>query len=70
MNAHLSVALTVYAILLFQHFASLPFSNLSSGISVGKSPTMNVFCQMDSVSNCSGGGWTLVMKIDGNKVNM
>ncbi|XP_028411771.1 uncharacterized protein LOC114534515 [Dendronephthya gigantea] len=26
-----------------------------------------VYCQMSSVSGCSGGGWTMVMKIDGSQ---
>ena len=26
------------------------------------------YCQMTPLTGCSGGGWTLVMKIDGNKV--
>ncbi|XP_028411770.1 uncharacterized protein LOC114534514 [Dendronephthya gigantea] len=36
-------------------------------ISVGRNQVMNVYCQMSSVSGCSGGGWTMVMKIDGSK---
>ncbi|XP_028416366.1 uncharacterized skeletal organic matrix protein 5-like [Dendronephthya gigantea] len=28
---------------------------------------MNVYCQMSSVSGCFGGGWTMVMKIDGSQ---
>ena len=31
---------------------------------------MKVYCQMSSIANCSGGGWTMVMKIDGKKVRM
>ncbi|XP_028416363.1 uncharacterized protein LOC114540368 [Dendronephthya gigantea] len=44
--------------------------NPSSGvyqISVGRNQVMNVYCQMSSVSGCSGGGWTMVMKIDGSQ---
>lgn len=26
------------------------------------------YCQMTSLEGCAGGGWTMVMKIDGNKV--
>ena len=26
------------------------------------------FCQMTALTGCGGGGWTLVMKIDGSKV--
>lgn len=32
---------------------------------VGKVP---VYCHMTSIEGCGGGGWTLVMKIDGHKV--
>ncbi|XP_028411772.1 uncharacterized protein LOC114534516 [Dendronephthya gigantea] len=44
--------------------------NPSSGvykISVGRNQVTNVYCQMSSVSGCSGGGWTMVMKIDGSQ---
>ena len=35
---------------------------------IGKIP---VYCHMtNDVGECGGGGWTLVMKIDGNKVHM
>ena len=27
-----------------------------------------VYCHMASLGTCGGGGWTLVMKIDGDKV--
>ncbi|CAB4012134.1 Hypothetical predicted protein [Paramuricea clavata] len=43
-------------------------SNKRSGvhkISVGNNKVINVYCQMTSVLSCSGGGWTMVMKIDG-----
>ncbi|CAB4030191.1 Hypothetical predicted protein, partial [Paramuricea clavata] len=43
-------------------------SNKGSGvyqISVGNNQVINVYCQMTSVSSCYGGGWTMVMKIDG-----
>ena len=33
------------------------------------SVTIPVYCHMtDDLGSCGGGGWTLVMKIDGNKV--
>ncbi|CAB4044410.1 Hypothetical predicted protein [Paramuricea clavata] len=35
-------------------------------ISVGNNQVIDVYCQMTSVSGCKGGGWTLVMKIDGS----
>jgi hypothetical protein len=28
----------------------------------------NVYCHMTPIEGCSGGGWTMVMKINGNKV--
>ena len=39
-------------------------------INVGPNRGMNVYCQMSSVSGCSGGGWTMVMKIDGSQVRV
>ncbi|CAB3989345.1 Hypothetical predicted protein, partial [Paramuricea clavata] len=35
-------------------------------ISVGNNQVMDVYCQMTSVSGCHGGGWTMVMKINGD----
>ena len=32
------------------------------------SSVLPVFCHMTSITGCGGGGWTLVMKIDGSKV--
>ncbi len=28
-----------------------------------------VYCHMAKISNCGNGGWTLVMKVDGDEVN-
>ena len=28
----------------------------------------HTYCHMDDIPECGGGGWTLVMKIDGEKV--
>ena len=28
-----------------------------------------VYCHMNEIAGCAPGGWTLVMKIDGEKVN-
>lgn len=28
----------------------------------------HTYCHMENIPECGGGGWTLVMKIDGNKV--
>ncbi|XP_028408147.1 proprotein convertase subtilisin/kexin type 4-like [Dendronephthya gigantea] len=36
-------------------------------ISVGQNQKTGVYCQMSSIPGCSGGGWTMVMKIDGRK---
>ena len=35
-----------------------------------ESGKIRVYCHMDnySIEACGGGGWTMVMKIDGNKV--
>ena len=30
----------------------------------------DVYCHMTEISGCGGGGWTLVMKLDGNKVKV
>ncbi|CAB4029450.1 Hypothetical predicted protein, partial [Paramuricea clavata] len=35
-------------------------------ISVGNNKFIDVYCQMTNVSGCKGGGWTMVMKIDGS----
>ena len=47
------------------------YRNEGSGayqISIGKNQHINVYCQMTSIAGCHGGGWTLVMKIDGRSV--
>ena len=49
------------------------YSNTGSGvydISVGKNQFVKMYCQMSSISGCSGGGWTMVMKIDGSHVSL
>ena len=28
----------------------------------------HTYCRMEEIPGCGGGGWTLVLKIDGNKV--
>ena len=51
----------------------LSYSNKGSGvynISVGNNEVIKAYCQMTSVSGCSGGGWTLVMKINGASVRL
>ena len=51
----------------------LSYSDAKSGIytiSDGENGEMKVYCQMSSVAGCSGGGWTMVMKIDGSKVRI
>ena len=48
-------------------------SNKGNGvyqISIGKNQHTSVYCRMTSISGCSGGGWTLVMKIDGVHVSL
>ena len=47
-------------------------SNLKHGVYKIRSPSIvngysNVYCHMTSLPGCSGGGWTLVMKINGRK---
>ena len=51
----------------------LCYSNKGSGvyqISVGNNQHTSVYCRMSSISGCQGGGWTLVMKIDGRIVSL
>ena len=51
----------------------LHYSNKGSGvyhIIAGNNQHTSVYCQMSSISGCYGGGWTLVMKIDGSKVRL
>ena len=49
------------------------FRSLSSGIYKLKNnqslDQYEVYCHMANISGCGKGGWTLVMKVDGNKVN-
>ena len=33
-------------------------------------PQYKVYCHMTDIPRCGGGGWTLVMKLDGNKVGL
>ena len=52
---------------------SVSFSYAKHGVYKIKSPSTfngysNVYCHMTSLPGCSGGGWTLVMKINGKKV--
>ena len=39
-------------------------------IYLGNNQFVKMYCQMSSVSSCSGGGWTMVMKIDGSYVSL
>lgn len=39
--------------------------NIQTEYGTGKTKT---YCQMTSLKGCAGGGWTMVMKINGNKV--
>ena len=47
------------------------FSESRSGayyLKTEKGGVAHTYCHMDVIPGCGGGGWTLVMKIDGNKV--
>ena len=50
------------------------FSSLSNGIYQLRNYDLleeyQVYCHMTEISGCGSGGWTLVMKIDGNKVKI
>ena len=49
------------------------FSSLSNGVyklRKGSLGEYEVYCHMTEISGCGLGGWTLVMKIDGNKVKI
>ena len=51
----------------------LHYSNKGSGVyqvSTGNNQHTSVYCQMSSISGCHGGGWTLVMKINGRYVRL
>ena len=37
---------------------------------VTTSNNIRVYCQMTSLAGCAGGGWTMVMKVNGSKVSM
>ena len=34
------------------------------------SPSYEVYCHMSDLPGCYGGGWTLVLKVDGTKVSL
>ena len=42
-----------------------PYRVKTLGINNG---VTDVYCQMTSLQGCSGGGWTMALKIDGKKV--
>ena len=49
------------------------FSSLSNGVYQLRNNDFlkkeyQAYCHMTEISGCGSGGWTLVMKIDGNKV--
>ena len=50
------------------------FSSLSNGVYQLRNYDLleeyQVYCHMTEISGCGSGGWTLVMKIDGNKVKI
>ena len=69
-NTLLSFIILHTIIILLFH---LSYSNKGSGvydISVGNNEVIKAYCRMTSVSGCSGGGWTLVMKIHGASVSL
>ena len=55
----------------FKLILYLPCSNKGNGvykINVTENEEIKVYCRMSLISGCSGGGWTMVMKMDGSKV--
>ena len=52
-------------------FSSLfrPNANKAYPLKLGKT-IVPVYCHMTTLDGCGGGGWTLVMKMDGSKVNI
>ena len=52
-------------------FSSLFRSDVNKAyrLKLGKK-ILPVYCHMTTLDGCGGGGWTLVMKMDGSKVNM
>ncbi len=52
----------------------LLFRSLSNGIYNLKDNNSleqyDVYCHMSEISGCGQGGWTLVMKVDGDKVEI
>ena len=49
------------------------FRSLTSGVYTLRNNVTQeeyqVYCHMEEIPGCGVGGWTLVMKVDGNKVN-
>jgi hypothetical protein len=50
-----------------KYFSDLPNGvyNIQTNTDTGMTKT---YCQMTSLEGCAGGGWTMVMKVDGHKV--
>ena len=45
--------------------------NKAYPLRLGSSLELDIYCHMtDDLGECGGGGWTLVMKIDGRKVKI
>ena len=62
-----SIKLSVSQIIFVFIYRSL--SNGSYTLSINNSPNKyHVYCHMAEIPSCGPGGWTLVMKLDGNKV--
>ena len=59
---------------LMQRFQHLLVRSLSNGVYQLRNYDLleeyHVYCHMTEISGCGSGGWTLVMKIDGNKVKI
>ena len=55
-------------------FSFVMFRYLSNGVYILRNnyslEQYQVYCHMTEIARCGSGGWTLVMKIDGNKVKI
>jgi hypothetical protein len=56
----------------YMNCAFVTFRNSTNGVynlkSISTGEYYDVYCHMTDIGTCGGGGWTLVMKLDGNKV--
>lgn len=44
--------------------------NLRTAVSSGTTGQYPVYCHMEKLGDCDVGGWTLVLKMDGDKVRL